>query len=63
MDPAGVALYWFDNHSGPPGQQNWTHSRSGPRPGAAAAGGGSSAAARRMRRVGSGKTDAARENN
>jgi YidC/Oxa1 family membrane protein insertase len=61
--PAGVALYWFVNNIWAIGQQYLTNYMIGPPKLAAAASGGSSAAARRMRRVGSGKTDAARENN
>jgi YidC/Oxa1 family membrane protein insertase len=62
--PAGVALYWFVNNIWAIGQQYLTNYMIGPpKLAAAAGGGGSSAAARRMRRVGSGKTDAARENN
>jgi len=61
--PAGVALYWFVNNIWAIGQQYLTNYMIGPPKLATAAGGGSSAAARRMRRVGSGKTDAARENN
>jgi YidC/Oxa1 family membrane protein insertase len=61
--PAGVALYWFVNNIWAIGQQYLTNYMIGPPKMATAAGGGSSAAARRMRRVGSGKTDAARENN
>jgi len=61
--PAGVALYWFVNNIWAIGQQYLTNYMIGPPKLAPAAGGGSSAAARRMRRVGSGKTDAARENN
>jgi YidC/Oxa1 family membrane protein insertase len=59
--PAGVALYWFVNNIWAIGQQYLTNYMIGPPKMATAAGGG--AAARRMRRVGSGKTDAARENN
>ena len=61
--PAGVALYWFVNNIWAIGQQYLTNYMIGPPKLAPAGGGGSSAAARRMRRVGSGKTDAARENN
>jgi YidC/Oxa1 family membrane protein insertase len=62
--PAGVALYWFVNNIWAIGQQYLTNYMIGPpKLAAAAGGGGSSAAARRMRRVGSSKTDAARENN
>jgi YidC/Oxa1 family membrane protein insertase len=61
--PAGVALYWFVNNIWAIGQQYLTNYMIGPPKLAPAPGGGTSAAARRMRRVGSGKTDAARENN
>jgi YidC/Oxa1 family membrane protein insertase len=59
--PAGVALYWFVNNIWAIGQQYLTNYMIGPpkvgRPA------GSSAAERRMKRVGAGRTDAARENN
>jgi len=59
--PAGVALYWFVNNIWAIGQQYLTNYLIGPPKVARPA--GSSAAERRMKRVGTGKTDAARENN
>jgi YidC/Oxa1 family membrane protein insertase len=58
--PAGVALYWLVNNIWAIGQQYLTNYMIGPpkisRPA------GSSASERRMKRVGTGKTEAAREN-
>src|SRR5262245_7561416 len=58
--PAGVALYWFVNNIWAIGQQYLTNYMIGPpkigRPS------GSSASERRMKRVGAGRTEAARDN-
>jgi len=59
--PSGVALYWFVNNIWAIGQQYLTNYMIGP-PRLAPASGGSSASERRMKRVGGGKTDAARDN-
>ena len=58
--PAGVALYWLVNNIWAIGQQYLTNYMIGPPKISRAAGG--SASERRMKRVGGGKTDAAREN-
>ena len=59
--PAGVALYWFVNNIWAIGQQYLTNYMIGPpkvgRPA------GSSASERRMKRVGAGRTEAARDSN
>jgi YidC/Oxa1 family membrane protein insertase len=59
--PAGVALYWFVNNLWAIGQQYLTNYMIGPpkigRPA------GASASERRMKRVGAGRTDAARDSN
>jgi YidC/Oxa1 family membrane protein insertase len=59
--PSGVALYWFVNNIWAIGQQYLTNYMIGPPKIARPA--GSSASERRMKRVGGGKTDAARDNN
>src|SRR5205085_3941235 len=56
--PAGVALYWFVNNLWAIGQQYLTNHMIGPPKVARPA--GASASERRMKRVGGGKTDAAR---
>jgi YidC/Oxa1 family membrane protein insertase len=58
--PAGVALYWFVNNIWAIGQQYLTNYMIGP-PKIAPPSSGTSAAERRMKRVGGGKTDAARD--
>src|SRR6266851_678571 len=57
--PAGVALYWFVNNIWAIGQQYLTNYMIGP-PKIAPPTSGTSAAERRMKRVGGGKTEAAR---
>jgi len=59
--PSGVALYWLVNNIWAIGQQYLTNYMIGPPKISRAIGG--SASERRMKRVGGGKTDAARENN
>jgi YidC/Oxa1 family membrane protein insertase len=59
--PAGVALYWFVNNVWAIGQQYLTNYMIGP-PKIAPPTSGTSAAERRMKRVGGGKTEAARDN-
>jgi len=59
--PAGVALYWLVNNIWAIGQQYLTNYMIGP-PKIASASGGGTSTARRMKRVGGGKTEAAREN-
>jgi YidC/Oxa1 family membrane protein insertase len=59
--PAGVALYWFVNNVWAIGQQYLTNYMIGP-PKVAPPTSGTSASERRMKRVGGGKTEAAREN-
>jgi YidC/Oxa1 family membrane protein insertase len=58
--PAGVALYWLVNNVWAIGQQYLTNYMIGP-PRLAPASGGGTASARRMKRVGGGKTEAARD--
>ncbi len=58
--PSGVALYWFVNNIWAIGQQYLTNYMIGPPK--IHATGGASASERRMKRVGGGKTDAARDN-
>ena len=58
--PAGVALYWLVNNVWAIGQQYLTNYMIGPPKVARPA--GASASERRMKRVGGGKTDAARDN-
>jgi YidC/Oxa1 family membrane protein insertase len=58
--PSGVALYWFVNNLWAIGQQYLTNYLIGPPKVSKPA--GSSASERRMKRVGGGKTEAAREN-
>ena len=58
--PAGVALYWFVNNIWAIGQQYLTNYLIGP-PKIQGAG-GATASERRMKRVGAGKTEAARDN-
>jgi YidC/Oxa1 family membrane protein insertase len=59
--PSGVALYWFVNNIWAIGQQYLTNYMIGP-PRLSTSPGGSSASERRMKRVGGGKTEAARDN-
>jgi YidC/Oxa1 family membrane protein insertase len=59
--PAGVALYWLVNNVWAIGQQYLTNYLIGP-PRMAPAAGSGTAGARRMKRVGTGKTEAARDN-
>ena len=55
-----MALYWLVNNVWAIGQQYLTNYMIGP-PRIAAASGGGTASARRMKRVGGGKTEAARD--
>jgi YidC/Oxa1 family membrane protein insertase len=59
--PAGVALYWLVNNVWAIGQQYLTNYLIGP-PRVATTAGSGTAGARRMKRVGAGKTEAARDN-